>query len=249
MKYMWIHHYTRYSERVFINHKRTRDLLRAFTQRNVTRGEATELKELIGKHAPSLTKLLTHLIPDDELETVTCPLLWKKFVQCLAASSPVCALVHPCEDHVQKLLLSIAHKKKEIINLEAASLHCLQQQFPILFELIHSLKSSTHDQHALQNILSAVLLEMLARAKAPFETPADGQSAEDPTTSTSTMDEIAFFPQLPSVRTRGTYAADQNRAKNVCTKLCIGHPTLLPGIFTLFCKHGMLLKHITGFHS
>ena len=33
------------------------------THTNLTHDRATELKELIGKHAPSLTKLLTHKSP------------------------------------------------------------------------------------------------------------------------------------------------------------------------------------------
>ena len=237
--------YTRYSDRVLINNKRTRTLLTKFTQRSITSVEVAELKGLIDKHATFLTKLIHHLIPDEKCEDndIKCPLEWNKFIHCLAAGSAVCALIHPSEQQLLELLQSIEKHKEDLTNLNVESLHCLQQQFPILFELVHSLKSRTYEYNVLQQMLCPIIHELLQRATAPFtnsETAADPDVIEhEHTTVTVETDNIAYFPCLPILRNRGAYLTDNTSTNKVCTKRRIGHPTLLPGIFTLFCDHGM----------
>ena len=49
---------------------------------------------------------------------------------------------------------------------------------------------------------------------------------------------MAFFPQLPVIRSRGSYRADRVRKEKICTKHTTGHPSLLPGVFVMFCQHG-----------
>ena len=52
---------------------------------------------------------------------------------------------------------------------------------------------------------------------------------------------MAYYPSLPVVRDRGVCVADR-----ICTELGkrkkrrFWHPSLLPGIFTVFCPHGTL---------
>ena len=51
-----------------------------------------------------------------------------------------------------------------------------------------------------------------------------------------------FFPNLPQYRGRGKYAADRQKTSHPndsCRKASYGHPSLFPGIFTLFCPHGI----------
>ena len=52
-----------------------------------------------------------------------------------------------------------------------------------------------------------------------------------------------FSPSLPRIRNRRHYVADVGKKSKVqlCTKRYTGHPSLTPGIFTLFCPHGMFL--------
>ena len=57
-------------------------------------------------------------------------------------------------------------------------------------------------------------------------------------------DKWCFFPSLPIVRGKGTYAADHgnvvhNVAEDACRKASYGHPTLTRGIFTIYCQHGV----------
>ena len=53
--------------------------------------------------------------------------------------------------------------------------------------------------------------------------------------------ELSYFPCLPKVRVRRLYKVDSHSRRTAgCTKQSSGHPTLLPGIFTIYCPHGEL---------
>ena len=51
-------------------------------------------------------------------------------------------------------------------------------------------------------------------------------------------DSFGYFPQLPRLRNRKNYVADRSHS-SVCNKKSSRHPSLLPGIFTLYCEHGI----------
>ena len=58
----------------------------------------------------------------------------------------------------------------------------------------------------------------------------------------TTSDQISYFPALPIVRGQGKYKADENihtHQEDDCRKASYGHPTLTPGIFTVYCPHGI----------
>ena len=53
---------------------------------------------------------------------------------------------------------------------------------------------------------------------------------------------ISFFPAMPQRHGATTYFADRRRtqrASDACRKYFTGHPTLTPGVFTVFCQHGI----------
>ena len=57
---------------------------------------------------------------------------------------------------------------------------------------------------------------------------------------TNDCDKWGYFPSLPIVYGRGTYAADHGNApqsitEDTCHKASYGNPTLTPGIFTVYC--------------
>ena len=71
-----------------------------------------------------------------------------------------------------------------------------------------------------------------------------------PVNKTNIPDKIntspdSFYPALPSVRSRGRYEMDNSGSKKKqhnetdCTKRSKGHPSLLSGVFCLFCEHGI----------
>ena len=52
----------------------------------------------------------------------------------------------------------------------------------------------------------------------------------------------SFFPALPLVRGAGNYDADKKSPPSdadSCRKASYGHPHLTPGIFTIYCPHGV----------
>lgn len=116
------------------------------------------------------------------------------------------------------------------ITSDAASLRLLQQEVPVLFTLLESLP------HYPRELLKTVLNRLVAMALAPFADtdPKNESSAE---TAEHANQTLSFFPQLYSGK---HYTADKSISK-ICTKKSSGHPSLLPGIFTLFCQHGNVL--------
>ena len=52
-------------------------------------------------------------------------------------------------------------------------------------------------------------------------------------------EELSYVPQLTLCRNRGQYEADRVKSSRICAKYSTGHQTLLPGIFTLYCEHGI----------
>ena len=89
-----------------------------------------------------------------------------------------------------------------------------------------------------EKCITPVLREMVIRVEAPFSdqtTPAPIIYSED-ADETKTL---CFFPTLPVLRTRRIHESDSSKKISVCTKKHTGHQSLTPGVFTLFCHHGM----------
>ena len=60
------------------------------------------------------------------------------------------------------------------------------------------------------------------------------------------LKSLCFFPSLPRVRIRRHYEADTERKATICTKKSYGHTSLSPGVFTIFCPHGLLYSLCTN---
>ena len=53
---------------------------------------------------------------------------------------------------------------------------------------------------------------------------------------------MSFFPNMKGHRGRPIYVADREKGQTgLCRKESYGHPTLTPGIFAIFCPHGVAL--------
>lgn len=79
-----------------------------------------------------------------------------------------------------------------------------------------------------------ILQALHAKAKEPFTNKS--QHIGPPVGSNST--KLSFFPSLEKCRERGKFQMDKKRTAGRCNKEYVGHPSLLPGIFTIFCQHG-----------
>ena len=111
---------TRFSERVLINDKKTRSLLKDFCTKGVQR--FVELNESLSTNLPSMLPLLEYIKNqvDLSLPTIKCPNEWAQFIRALASVSPVCGLVHPSE----KLFCILKYE------------HLIQKELPVLFDLL-----------------------------------------------------------------------------------------------------------------
>ena len=216
---------------MFIDDSKTRKLLRQFCTTGVTPEDFSELLSRISVFAPCLCPLMEHIkATHDCTPTFVLCLLqltaWKKFLIALSSTSPVCALIHP----TQELFTLLRRVTYEDIRKCLMAMQRLQQEVPVLFDLLSSISSLP------SCLLSPVIESLIKLSKAPFENPSDYKVESQPD---SADDVLSYFPDLPRVRPRNTYCADKKtKQEAVCTKNSSGHPSLLPGIFSMFCQHG-----------
>ena len=82
---------------MFIDDWRTRQLVTQYATKGLHQDDMLQLRELACEHAACLVTLFDFLVecsPQDH-PVIQCPLSWRKMIQGLASSSPVCALLPP----------------------------------------------------------------------------------------------------------------------------------------------------------
>ena len=173
------------------------------------------------------------MTPTNDVETLSCPLPWVELLRSLACASPVCALVRPNQE-VFTLLKDVATDPEKARHC-SATMASLQKEIPVLFTLISSQPTTS------SRILSSIVDELVRKSNAPFVTDSfnETSSLKREHVESKSSFKYSYFPSLPPLRSRNVYSADKQCKQNVvCTKNSSGHPTLLPGIFTLYCPHG-----------
>ena len=225
--------FTRFSERVFVPDKTTRSLLKKFSKKGLLHDEFIRLDQLLSIHAPSLTSLfgLFKQEINMSLELLACPREWSSFIEALSSSSPVCALLHPGD----KVIDLVKRIPAEDLTKDPTNMEALQKEVPVLFDILAKVS------HLPTKALIPVIDAMVKKAESPFTPKQDGSIKEvdlPPPVVSSVLQDLAYFPSLPEVRGRGMYSSDRSTCVKGCTKQSTGHPSLLPGIFTLFCPHG-----------
>ena len=101
------------------------------------------------------------------------------------------------------------------------------------------LEAATRDgQGKLPHTVCDLVLQIIDVCHAPFSKPPPPASFYPPPTA----DDLSFFPKLPLRSGKGHYTADKalkTYDNDSCRKASYGHPSLSPGIFTVFCPHGI----------
>ena len=85
--------------------------------------------------------------------------------------------------------------------------------------------------------VKAVIQDILHSIKEPHKQELPDESAYDQPTERQVMD---FFPAYPLVRGHGQYQTKTD-TRTGCRKDSQNHPKLTPGVFTMFCFHGVCL--------
>ena len=107
----------------------------------------------------------------------------------------------------------------------------LQNYSPILFDLLLSVEKYP------QELMSAILDRLIEKSLNPFNNDSEAGDSVLSVSNEEQLRSLSYFPNLPQVRARRKYKADKCPKERICTKKGTGHPSLLPGIFTIFCEH------------
>ena len=174
-------------------------------------------------------------VPGNQLkhQAFTCPPNWAPFIESLAVSTPVCGLIHQDEELLATLEQFIASKGR----VTSEWLVVFRGKFPIFHNLIVSFPDFKCPE-----ALLPVMDMMITRSKEPFRTNEDHSDSLRLAEDHEAPEEMySHWPGLRQVRRRGLYTVDDkkdSKKQQSCHKMSSGHPTLLPGVFTMFCQHG-----------
>ncbi|CAG2192478.1 unnamed protein product [Mytilus edulis] len=163
----------------------------------------------------SILDLISYIFDDSMVrgERLFAKDIWRDLLKSLSSSYPACGFFPPSEDFFDFLHGALSCKE----NLLNNDVSCLKSKFP--FETF---------QNCL-DFFQQKTFDPFLKETCPSETPDE-------------EDGLAFFPQLPKQRKRGFFVADKKGSKSkedFCSKFSKGHPSLLPGVFTMFCPHGV----------
>lgn len=244
---------------MYIKEQGTRSLLRRYSttskkkSKPLNGNEYENLISLLEQNAPELYDVMHSFQRDAELEDHSyatflgskrtiiprlykCPPKWSPLLSGLASAFPVCGFLHLDDD----LLAVIRRIAISSTSVDLADLEILKRKFPVMYDLL-----MTMDDLAVPACLRPVLLKMERIAKQPFTKFVSWNSCALAKEDSQQM-PFSYWPALPLLRRRGEYQADTKQSKTRrqerCTKLSSGHAFLLPGIFTLFCKHGSFFR-------
>jgi hypothetical protein len=227
----------RFHDRIFTTNASLRRIIKRFALggkkvngKTIDVLTAEEKIFMLNESAKVCAALHEFLVYIDSDTITVAPDSTKDFLLCLASKSPVCSYVH-VNDSVRQLITNLLAGVN--IKGDPVAWNQLHEELPIIYKML-SPKSVTTVPQPLSKLLSV----MWQKAEATFH--ACREIAD--TNEAIQTDQLSHFPCLPKLRNRCTFSADVR--KNVsntgaCKKRYTGHPTLLPGIFTLYCQHGV----------
>ena len=156
---------------------------------------------------------------------------YRPLLRVLASTSPVCSFIHPNPESTSlfgKIASGLEVKKKP------ADLRTLSRQCPVLFNLLSQLENTPAE-------IATLVRGLLDVTQAPF-------NVDDKVCESSIVDsngqQGGYFPNLSILRNRHRYKQDKVKEGSECKTTSRGHHSLLPGVFCLFCEHGMSLIHV-----
>ena len=152
------------------------------------------------------------------------------FFRCISSNSPVCSYIPPTAsfNHLAACLSSGL-----IIRKDPEALSELQICAPIVYGVIKCLPAASLPQPWI-----TLLEELIMKSRYV----SDFQPHDTSTSNSFLSNSLSFFPSWPQLSDRGSYTMDKMKSdtREECAKTYRGHPNLLPGIFTVYCQHGML---------
>ncbi|XP_066277571.1 uncharacterized protein [Branchiostoma lanceolatum] len=174
---------------------------------------------------------------EEEGHTTRAPSTYSSFLKQLAMSTPVSGMTQIAWDDVaQRIVKRVAGGK---VDLTDSSCHKylghLQKRAPVLADFVCSVTVAGR----IPSDVSPVLLSLMAVLHETFEAVEVPASFPDPTPESP---HSSFFPAYSLVCGLPRFAMNEARKRketDSCRKESYGHPSLTPGLFTLFCPHGV----------
>lgn len=206
------------------------EIIRGVKHKLLDKSERKKLFTDIKEVSEPLFEILKEIETENSLLKV-----YQKLLFCLSSQSSVCSLIKPVPE-VQSILETVFEVQNKDDPVLATALH---EKIPIIFEIF--------EHHIISDNLKNLLLELWQISISLFVNATKDNCTEE---TALKEDKLSFFPALKKYRNRGTFQIDGNRKQkkrtegDSCQKRYPGHPSLLPGIFTMFCPHGKVDKYI-----
>jgi hypothetical protein len=222
-----------FQQRIFLPNVELRRLIKRYASGNkVINGKRVEelspdsklsMMVMCSKHSLSLFNFLSYV----STESNVAPPAVHDLLMSLSSSSPVCSYLR-VKQSVKTVIDAIASGVNVMDYPDI--LKTIREEIPFLFQLICSPAVSS-----IPPSLATLLLELWEKAEDMYNSSEIIDEHNE-----VTPDQLAFFPSLPKIRNRGLFEVDLAKKVNntSCNKQYVGHPTLLPGIFTIYCQHG-----------
>ncbi|XP_077986107.1 uncharacterized protein LOC144440592 [Glandiceps talaboti] len=249
---------TKHADRVFIPSPQARKLLLQFAGVHPQSKQQTGLSPvpLSTEQYVQLISILrkyTHLSSlADVIERISnngrqliAPANYQSFLQDISRNSPASALlqVNHCSK-ARHVIKEIIIKRLDILQcFNREKIHLLRKEAPIVAKFIEEVNINGQ----LPYDVRCLLQEFLKKSNLPCQSPLSHQYIPVSPTPPALFDGLSFFPSMPQLHGNGNYAANTTnenracRATDTCNKFSKGHPTLSPGIFTVYCQHKVCL--------
>ena len=240
---------TKPKDRIVVKSAQTRKLLQLYSGKSVSKSlrgfrKVSQDKEMtrsqmkdflfnLGQESPELYNLVKRLT--SETKSRMAPREYQDLFYELSLSSPAVGILQIGDDSKAKHLIKkiCDHSLNLFDSLELENLKYLKDRTPWLCRFLSNIKDSHGNIPEDVTKLLNVFLEKIDNCFS-----VDGDNLYPPVSN----DKLSFFPNLSLHHGNGIYEADKNSNSDDtkgCRKESYKHPKLTPGIFTVFCPHGI----------
>ena len=223
-------------DRVFLNNATARRNLSAYA--GLSRGRYVASERLSIKDFKELCQSLQQkpsLLQIVKEAGRNCPKSHQKLLGEIARGSPTCGMLQITNKaeyaQVWEILRAVAKNDRSVVS---CNLDLLKMTAPMLVDILTAEDVNGHS-------LALLVDDLLKHVEAPFHLPQPEDASYAAASEANKL--LEFFPNRPLLRGAANYKADGSKSALVtgCRKDTMHHNTLTPGLFTLFCPHGVCL--------
>ena len=241
-----------HADRVYIREKKTRTLLERFSGIKVKKGvkgfrqisktdpltdnEFTALlKGLETECSFALVSLVKFIKADTGTNSSNFP--FQHFLHELSCNIALCGTFQIAGDtEIMSLLRKVVNGQVDLFDsTNSEALGTVQSQIPVLADVLS--RANDYFDNCLPEPLLKLIEDILTKISLPFQGYYRPTSDDYP--APTSKKPLSFFPALPEQHGPVRYTADRKTKEISCRKESYKHPKLSPGVFTIFCRHGI----------